>query len=109
MTNLAHENDTEASFLDIPGAATLLCFKPSTLYAWKHQQRLPFPYRMHGKKIVFLKSDLLAWSERQTVFPMPGLTVSMPALQQEPRKQTSSLTTRRTKNVPTLPEQGGKA
>ncbi|MCC7442160.1 MAG: helix-turn-helix domain-containing protein [Bdellovibrionales bacterium] len=57
-------------FLDIAQAAEFLRVKPSTLYAWVHQRRIPF--RKHGRRVVFDRQDLAFWSDSQAVQPLGG-------------------------------------
>ncbi len=46
-------------------AAEILHIRPSTVYAWVHQRRLPF--RKHGRSLVFSRRELLEWSESRRV------------------------------------------
>jgi excisionase family DNA binding protein len=57
--------DSSGEYLDIDQAAALLRVKPSTLYAWVHQRRLPF--RKHGRRLVFSRHDLERWSAANAV------------------------------------------
>jgi len=54
-------------FMDVEEAARLLRVKVATIYAWVHQRRIPF--RKHGRKLVFLPSELTTWSTQQRVTP----------------------------------------
>lgn len=56
--------------LDVQEAAAFLRIKPSTLYGWVHQRRVPF--RKHGSKVLFLMADLLAWSKSKEISPING-------------------------------------
>lgn len=52
-----------SNFLDLNEAAQFLKLKPSTLYAWVHQRKIPF--RKHGSRLVFSRDELVDWSNRQ--------------------------------------------
>jgi excisionase family DNA binding protein len=70
-------------FFDVTEAAEFLRVKPSTLYGWVHERRVP--YRKHGRRLTFARADLEAWSAAQAVEPYAMVLFS-----------NSSLTTRRT-------------
>lgn len=57
------------SLFDVAEAAAYLKVKPSTLYGWAHQRRIPF--RKHGRRLVFSRSDLEAWSAATRQDPIP--------------------------------------
>jgi len=48
----------ESPFLSLQEASEYLKLKPATLYAYTHNRVLPF-YKLRGRKLYFLKSDLL--------------------------------------------------
>jgi excisionase family DNA binding protein len=56
------------NFLTVTEAAEFLLVKPSTLYGWVHERKIPF--RKHGSKLVFSYQDLQAWSKAQEVAPV---------------------------------------
>jgi excisionase family DNA binding protein len=49
------------ALLNVPEAACHLKVMPATIRKWKHQGR--FPYRKHGGRVLFLRSDLDAFSK----------------------------------------------
>lgn len=51
--------------LNVEQAAKFLCVKPSTLYAWVHQRRIP--YRKHGRRLVFCRVELETWSAKHAI------------------------------------------
>lgn len=55
-------------FLNVSEAASFLRVSISTLYGWVHQRRIPF--RKHGSKLVFSRTDLEGWSKTQEVRPV---------------------------------------
>jgi excisionase family DNA binding protein len=70
--------DMAIPFLDIDEAAEFLRVKRATLYAWIHQRRIPF--RKHGRRVIFHRSDLEGWSLRQLVRTRPEDVSSFPTL-----------------------------
>lgn len=50
------------TFLDIPEAASFMKVRPGTLYVWLRKKRMQLPVRRHGRRVVFLRDDLLEWS-----------------------------------------------
>jgi excisionase family DNA binding protein len=47
-------------FLDIKEAAEFLRVKPMTVYRWAYKKKIPS--RKHGRRLVFLESELMSWS-----------------------------------------------
>jgi len=87
--------------LDINEAAALLHIKPSTLYGWVHQRRVPF--RKHGSKVLFVMSDLMAWSKAQDISPIDGsgrLSPSFHGNGGKRRRAASSLKTEQDRSRP---------
>ncbi len=54
-------SDKADDFLIVSEAAAFLRIATATLYGWVHQRRIPF--RKHGSRIAFLRSDLESWSK----------------------------------------------
>lgn len=52
-------------FLDVSEAAAFLKVSRHTIYKWVNLNRVP--HRKHGKKLVFLRSELLEWSDQRAV------------------------------------------
>ncbi len=49
-------------FLTVDETANLLTVKPATIYSWLHYKQIPDnTYRKLGRKVVFIKKDLLEW------------------------------------------------
>ncbi|OFZ79527.1 MAG: hypothetical protein A2583_10085 [Bdellovibrionales bacterium RIFOXYD1_FULL_53_11] len=57
----------ETEFLTIQEAALFLRVQVSTLYGWCHERRIPF--RKHGSRVIFCRSEILKWSERHVIPP----------------------------------------
>jgi excisionase family DNA binding protein len=49
-------------FLTLREAARLLAVDPRTLDKWRHEGAGPV-YRKHGRRVVYHRADLIAWSE----------------------------------------------
>ncbi len=49
-------------------AADLLGVALPTVYKWVHQRRIPF--RKHGRRLLFSRSDLLKWSKANETIPL---------------------------------------
>jgi len=62
------EITTQSEFLNVVEAAEFLRVKIATIYAWVHQRRIPF--RRHGRRTIFSRKDLEAWSESQAISPV---------------------------------------
>jgi len=60
--------DAAIEFLDIRSAALFLRVTIATMYAWVHQRKLP--YRKHGRRVVFNRSELLDWSAARAIRPL---------------------------------------
>ena len=54
-------NQNSTQFMSLQEAALYLKLKPSTLYAWVYQRKIPF--RKHGSRVVFYFKELLEWSD----------------------------------------------
>lgn len=59
------------SFLDINEAAEFLKISPRTLYGWIRRKQKDLPSRKHGRRVVFLASELKEWSDRQNGLALP--------------------------------------
>jgi predicted DNA-binding transcriptional regulator AlpA len=66
---------TEEKFLDINEAAQFLRISPRTLYGWINRKKMGLPVRDHGRRKVFLASELKAWSDRQNGVSEPVVQV----------------------------------
>ena len=73
------ESTNESTLINIQEAAALLNLAVNTIYE-KTSEKI-IPHYKHGKKIMFKKSELLAWVESRRVKTI-----------QEMRKETASLT-----------------
>ena len=56
----------ESPFLTAAEAAKYLRVSLCTLYRWCEDKAMGLPVRYHGKRMVFVSSELDAWSNRQT-------------------------------------------
>jgi excisionase family DNA binding protein len=56
-------NENLSQFMSLQEAALYLKLKPSTLYAWVYQRKIPF--RKHGSRVVFFLKELLEWSDER--------------------------------------------
>jgi hypothetical protein len=62
----SHEN--EGDFLTREGAAKLLHLAPSTLATWVSRGKAGAPpFRKHGGRVVYSRSELLRWSEERRI------------------------------------------
>ena len=60
-------------FMDADEAAAYLRVAKSTLYQWAHKKEIP--YRKHGDRIVFLRSQIQDWSNARAVEVAPRFNV----------------------------------
>jgi len=61
-------------FLNIHEASELLRIAEPTLYDWVHKRKIPF--RKHGSRLVFSRTDLENWSQGHAVPQTTPLTSS---------------------------------
>lgn len=59
------QGELKSPFMSPNEAADFMKIKLSTLYAWCGRKKMKFPKRYHGRRLVFLAEDLLAWSDAQ--------------------------------------------
>jgi len=55
------KGNLENKLMSVQEAASFLRVSPKTLYAWVSQSRIP--YRKAGRRVLFLQSELLAWTQ----------------------------------------------
>ena len=84
MAERKEDTTNESTLINVQEAAALLNLAVNTLYE-KTSEKL-IPHYKHGKKIMFKKSELLAWVEARKVKTI-----------QELRKDAASLTLSRTR------------
>jgi excisionase family DNA binding protein len=84
MAERKDDTTNESTLINVQEAAALLNLAVNTLYE-KTSEKL-IPHYKHGKKIMFKKSELLAWVEARKVKTI-----------QELRKDAASLTLSRTR------------
>jgi excisionase family DNA binding protein len=53
----------EATYINVPQAASLLGVKVGTIYKWVQHKRIPF--RKHGRLLKFDRRSLVDWSNQQ--------------------------------------------
>jgi excisionase family DNA binding protein len=67
MINFKHYNGgdvemTKRHYLTVKEAADLLRVSTSAIYTWCGRKDMRFPKRYHGRRLVFVEAELLAWS-----------------------------------------------
>ena len=65
-------NQTEINadkFLSVQEAADFLRVSPRTVYGWISQRAIPC--RKAGRRVLLLKSELIAWTEKPNMPPNP--------------------------------------
>lgn len=62
--------EIDAEFIDAKETADLLHIEVGTLANWRSEKRGP-PYRKHGRRVVYRRADVLAWSDAQAQVTAP--------------------------------------
>lgn len=97
---VAHEypEPHQDGFFDVDGLSAFLKVSPWTIYDWVHHRKIP--HRKHGRRLAFLKSEILQWSASRAVRAEEELTRTPPqgeaAGVRGPVPRSGSLKTRRT-------------
>ena len=64
-------NQKDAEYMDIDEASKFLKLKKSTIYQFVFRRQIPF-YK-NTKKLLFKKSDLIEWVEKDRIFTIDEL------------------------------------
>ena len=86
LTEKAYDNKNENTLINIQEAAALLNLAVATLYEKTSEKTIP--HYKHGKKIVFKKSELIAWVEASRVATVRGKRSNSLRLQMNIDKRT---------------------
>jgi excisionase family DNA binding protein len=75
VKELQLDRDSHTTLLNIQEAAALLNLAVATIYEKTSQRTIP--HYKHGKKVLFKKSELLAWVELRKVRSMDDIQISL--------------------------------